>query len=405
MIKKIKVADLKSGMYVHELNCSWIDHPFLYNSFKLQTAQEIEKINECGIQYLYIDTNLGFDTNEQPDAKDDIHRNLNATLLELGRNPRSQPSKQVTLEEEVVQAKQIYQEASDIVQNTLQDVRVGKQVELEKLEPVVSAVTESIFRNPDAILSLLRIKQVDKYTFQHSVAASALLISFCRDLGLQRSLIEQVGVGGLLHDIGKMKIPKRLLNKPGKLSEKEYSVMKKHVNYGSELVADIKGISQVSANIVAEHHERCNGSGYPNSLSGDGISLYGQMAAIVDVYDALTSNRIYHQKAEPTAVLKKLLLWSDHEFNKSLVHQFIRTIGIYPVGSLVRLDSGYLAVVIEQHHENLLYPKVRKIFNTRTNSFVTPIDMDITKIESSDHIVSFEIPEYWHIDIGAYMNF
>lgn len=397
MIKKVKVADLCPNMYIHDLNCGWMDHPFLRNSFKLESQQDIEKLIAYGIQTVYIDTELGLDEKNSPTAEE-INRSIEDRLQDLGATLKRLPPKLIPLEEELTQARQIYKEANSLVQTTLHDCRLGKQVELEKLQPVVTAVTKSIFRNPDAIFSLLRIKQADKYTFQHSVAVSTLLISFCRSLEVDRAAIEQVGIGGLLHDIGKMKIPNQILNKPGKLSEREYLIMKKHVGNGCALMEDIRGISATAVSIAAEHHERYDGGGYPNGLKGEQISRYGQMAAIVDVYDALTSNRVYHIGSEPTEVLRKLLEWSEHHFNSQLVHQFIRTIGIYPVGALVKLESGYLAVVIEQHHEDLLHPKVRTIFNSHSRRYTPPRDVDLSKPGGSDRILTFEIPARWRID-------
>lgn len=397
MIKKVKIADLRPNMYIHDLNCAWMDHPFLRNSFMVESSHDIEKIGTYGIRHVYIDTDRGLDVADAPSAEE-VHKALEDKLQDIGATLKRTAPKQFSLREELSQAKLIHQEANTIVTATLQDCRLGKQVELERLEPIVSAVTESIFRNPDAIVSLLRIKRADKYTFQHSVAVGTLLISFCRSLEMDRAIIEQAGIGGLLHDIGKMKVPIDILNKPGKLNENEFEIMKKHVSYGCLLLENTKGISPIAIGVAAEHHERYDGSGYPLGLKGDEISRYGQMASIVDVYDALTSNRVYHAGSEPTEVLKKLLEWSDHHFNVHLVHHFIRTIGIYPVGTLVKLESGYLAVVVEQHHEDLLHPKVRAVFNSRSLCYMPPRDFDLSKPGNSDRIVSFEIPSRWHID-------
>ena len=292
MIKKVKVTDLCPKMFIHDLNCGWMDHPFLRNRFRLESQEDIEKLIAYGIQTVYIDTELGLDEKNAPTAEE-INQAIEEQLQDLGATLKRLPPKLIPLEKELTQARQIYKEANSLVQTTLHDCRLGKQVELEKLQPIVTAVTKSIFRNPDAIFSLLRIKQADKYTFQHSVAVSTLLISFCRSLEVDRAAIEQVGIGGLLHDIGKMQVPNQILNKPGKLTEREYLIMKKHVGNGCALMEDIRGMSATAISIAAEHHERYDGGGYPNSLKGEQISRYGQMAAIVDqAMDGLRSGHL-----------------------------------------------------------------------------------------------------------------
>lgn len=402
MIKKIDVSDLCPDMYIHDINCGWMEHTFLRNRFFVKNQSDINSIVSLGIRHVYIDTSRGLDVPEAPSAEK-VHQQLEAEIQNLGKTLKRSVSKQASMHEEIVKARRIFTEACSIVGSVLHDCRLGRQVELEKLEPVITTITDSIFRNPDAIISLLKIKRADKYTFQHSVAVSTLLISFCRAMEIDRSDIELVGIGGLLHDIGKMKVPERILNKPGKLTESEFEVMKNHVNYGCALLETIPNLSPVSVSIVAEHHERHDGSGYPLKLKSDEISLYGQMAAIVDVYDALTSNRVYHNGNEPTEVLKKMLEWSEHHFSPSLVHHFIRTIGIYPVGTLVRLESGYLAVVIEQHHDDLLRPKVRLIFNSKTLSYIQPWDYDLSKPDGHDRISGFELPSRWRINPANYI--
>ncbi len=253
------------------------------------------------------------------------------------------------------------------------------------------------------VISLLRIKQADKYTYQHSVAVGTLLISFCRALDIDRNQTELAGIGGFLHDIGKMKVPSHILNKPGKLDEREFAIMKNHVQEGRTILENTRGISPISIKIAAEHHEHFDGSGYPLGLKGDEISQFGQMAAIVDFYDALTSQRVYHDGTEPTAVLKQLLEKSDRHFAKTLVHSFIRTVGIYPVGTLVKLENDDLAVVVEQHHEDLLHPKVKSIFNCRLHSFIRPKDYDLSKPGCYQRITHFEIPSRWRIEPLAYL--
>ncbi|NJA06693.1 HD-GYP domain-containing protein [Methylococcaceae bacterium WWC4] len=401
MIKKIEVGDLRPGMYVHDLNRDWSEHPFLRNRFKLASAQDVEKIADLGLRYVYIDTDKGDDLAPSGDS----NQFTPAQTSEIHRSAAIEPIvAAVPIAEELRQARHVYHEAHSIVRDMLQDCRLGKQVALEQARPVVTAITESIFRNPDALISLLRLKRADQYTFQHSVAVGTLLISFCRALNIERAEIELAGMGGLLHDIGKMRIPQELLNKAGKLTSAEFEIVKGHVEAGRGLLESTSGISPISICVAAEHHERYDGSGYPLGLIGEQISRFGQMAAIVDVYDALTSNRVYHHGTEPTAVLKTLLEGGGSHFNTRLVHQFIRTVGIYPVGTLVKLESDELAVVVEQHLEDLLHPKVRTIFDARQRRFIKPRDYDLAKPSCNRRILSFEMPGRWRIEPTAYLR-
>lgn len=197
------------------------------------------------------------------------------------------------------------------------------------VEPSVSKMTSSILRNGGALLSLCRIKDKDNYTFQHSVSVGALMVSFCNAMGMSKEVIHHAGIGGMLHDIGKMKIPDRILNKPGKLTEQEFAVMKCHVVESKQILLQTTGISETAVLVAAQHHERHDGSGYPAGLKGEEISQLGQMAAIVDVYDALTSDRCYHKGMAPTDALRKIYEWSKFHFNPQLVQAFMRSIGIY----------------------------------------------------------------------------
>lgn len=399
MIKRIRSDQLTPGMFIHDINCGWIDHPFVFNSFRVKDEETVRKIIAYGIREVYIDTAVGPDvadaqTKEEVDS--DIHERI--TRLAPGNRPPPTP-----LIEEIPVARQVHREAHKMVHNLLTDVRLGKQIEVEKAQPVVESITDSILRNKDALTSLSRIKQKDDYTFQHSVSVCALLVSFAHAMELERDLIMELGMGGLLHDIGKMKVPDVVLNKPGALTESEFATMKSHVVQGREILEHTKGVTQTAMLVAGQHHERFDGTGYPDKLKQDAISPYGQMASIVDVYDALTSNRIYHKGMEPTAALKKLFEWSKYHFNEELVRHFIRVIGIYPTGSLVRLESGLLAVVVRQGEQSLLHPMVRAIYDPKTG-FITPRDIDLsTPPGSSDRIAHYEPPGKWSIDPFAYL--
>jgi putative nucleotidyltransferase with HDIG domain len=407
MIKKVPIAELKLGMFIQDLNCGWMDHSFLRNSFMLRKEEDLEKLQQSGITDVYIDTVRGIDSSNAP-TQEEVQADLTARMLEAPAHPplvMPPPGTRTTHQQELRFAKEIQQEANKVIRSVLDDVRLGKQIQVERVSPVVSQITDSILRNPGTLLSLNRIREGDTYTFQHSVSVCTLLVTFCRHLELSQDTIQQAGMGGMLHDIGKMRVPDYILNKPGKLTEPEFDIMKSHVKLGLETLRQTQGISRTVIQVTGEHHERFEGSGYPFGMIGDEISQLGRMAAIVDVYDAITSNRIYHRGMEPPAALTKLFEWSDHHFDPALVQHFIQAIGIYPVGSLVRLESKRLGVVVEQGVQGLLYPKVRIFFDIAKRKSLTPFDLDLWSPEGGgDSILKNEDPDNWGVNTAKILT-
>ena len=403
MIKKVSKADLKLGMFIHDLNCGWMDHSFLRNSFMLRKEGDLEKIHASGITDVYIDTVKGIDCDHSP-TQDEVQAGLSARMLETPA-PRPPAGTQTTHQEELRFAKEIQKEANKVIHSVLGDVRMGKQIQVERLSPVVSQITDSILRNPGTLVSLGRIREGDTYTFQHSVSVCTLLVAFCRYMELGAETIQEAGMGGMLHDIGKMRVPDHILNKPAKLTDAEFAIMKDHVVLGLETLRTTPGISRTVMQVTGEHHERFEGSGYPYGIERDEISQLGRMAAIVDVYDAITSNRIYHKGMEPPAALTKLFEWSDHHFDPERVQHFIQAIGIYPVGSLVQLNSRRLAVVMEQGAQGLLFPKVRVVYDVNRRQKITPLDLDLSAAGSGgDAIQKNEDPELWGLNPFDYLT-
>ena len=390
-IKRIRVEDLQPGMYVHDLDCGWLQHGFLLQRFPVRTPKQIEKLQGYGLKELYIDTERGSDLEGAP-TEAQVKATLQQKLHAAANEGAALAPARISQREEATAARHILGEASEVVDDLLHDVRLGRQVNPAKAGPLVKEISDSVLRNPGALLSLCRIKEADTYTFKHCVSICALMVSFSNAMGMDQATVQEAGLGGLLHDIGKMKIPSRILNKPGKLTEEEFTIMKTHAPEGVDLLMGIPGLSSLTIQIVAEHHERMGGGGYPRGLVGERISEMGRMAAIVDVYDALTSNRVYHRGQEPTEVLRKLLEWSHTHLDGDLVQHFIRVLGIYPVGTLVRLSSDRLAVVVEQG-EDLLRPTVRLVYNIVHRLPIRPRDLHL--VHSNDQIVDYEDPEVW----------
>lgn len=400
MIKKINTDQIKAGMYIHDLNCGWMGHSFLKNNFAVRDDKTIHKIREAGIKEVYIDTQKGDDI-RSGQTEDEVNASLERRMLEIAVQDQ-EAGIRVSLVEEMPRARRLHAEANRIVRSLMEDVRLGKQIELEKVEPMVENVADSVFRNPNALLPMTMLKNHDNYTFEHSVSVCALMVAFSREMELSRDVIVRVAIGALLHDLGKAQIPDEILNKPGKLTDEEFTTMKGHVIHGVRLLSDMSGITSIELEVAGQHHERFDGSGYPYRLLGENISLFGQMAAIIDVYDAISSDRVYHKGLSPTISLKKILEWSEHHFNPVLVQKFIRSVGIYPSGTLVRLDSGRLGVVVQQKEENLLEPLVRVFYNSRQNYYIQPEIIDLSK--DRDHVVSCEDYGKWNIDPKQWLS-
>jgi putative nucleotidyltransferase with HDIG domain len=402
MTKKIDVRQLRPGMYVADLGSDWMAHPFLRSSLKIKDEAMVAKIVESGIHEVYIDPAKGLDVADAP-TQHEVERQLEEQMLQAATEPVA--PRRASATEEMDRAKKIHAEAHKIIHNIMQDVRLGEQVKLEKVEPVVEQMTESILRNGGALLSLCRVKNKDDYTFLHSVSVCALQVSFCRALGMDAATLHLAGIGGLLHDIGKVKVPDKILNKAGRLTDEEFKVMKCHVTESKQILDQTMGISEISIQVAYQHHERHDGSGYPEGLKGEAISQMGKMAAICDVYDAITSDRVYHKGLPPHEALRKIFEWSKFHFDPALVQQFLRTIGIYPVGTLVMLESGRLAIVLEQGEGNLLQPTVKVIYDSRRQQYVEPKMVDLARPTGhggGDKIAGHETADRWGIDLSRF---
>lgn len=393
MIKQISTSELRIGMYVHEIGRSWLNHPFVTNRFLVKDAQTIQKIASAGIREVVIDTSKGDDIEELPTSAELSPAVLQETVAAKGQ--------QVSVEREMGRAKTLLREATSVIHNMMQDARLGKQVQLQSLDPLAERMVQSTFRSKHALTGITRIKTKDEYTFMHCVSMAGLMTSFALEMGLDDETLHQLAIGGMVHDIGKILVPGNILNKPGKLDNDEFSVMRQHVDFSGELLKEHSDLSQVALDVTLQHHERMDGAGYPLGLQGEQISLIGQMAAIVDVYDALTSIRVYKNAWEPSVTLKKILEWSPTQFNRELVQHFIKCLGIYPVGSLVELESGRVGIVMEQG-ASILRPLVRIIYHARQKAFVRVAELDLAR-ETSDQITSVRSPGEFGIDLSHFL--
>ena len=400
MLVRINVKQLRLGMFVHELCGSWMDHPFWRGAFLLDNSKDLKTLLSTGIKEIWIDTDKGlgisFDNNEpEAETEETIAAKVETTLAQADKGIKT--VEHVNIAQEAARAIKICAKSKQAVSSMFHEARMGKALDAEDALPIVEEISTSVMRNPGALISLARLKDKDDYTYMHSVAVCALMVSLSRQLSLDEDQTRQAGLAGLLHDVGKMMIPLGILNKPGKLTDPEFQKVRDHPSQGHKMLLEGKGISKVALDVCLHHHEKMDGSGYPEKLAGEQISLYARMGAVCDVYDAITSNRPYKNGWEPTESLRKMAEWSHGHFDKLIFEAFVKSIGIYPVGSLVKLESNRLAVIIEQTGKSLLTPVVKVFFSIKSSNRTPTEIVDLSNPASKDKIISHESPEKWGI--------
>ena len=374
MRKRISIDQLKIGMKVEKLDRSWLATPFLRHRFTITSSEQIAQLQASGVRQLDI---------EADDACQDSCSIAPAMSAEAEISTPISPTQKpepatIPFAEELPAAKQTYIAAKLVVQHAMEDVRMGRALNMEAVSEVVGSMVDSILRSPDALTSLTRLKSFDEYTFFHSVNTSALALSVGKHLGYRREQLLQLGTGMLLHDIGKMLVPVEILNKPGRYEAHEFEIMKQHALRGAEILSNTTGLTDMFLKPALEHHERVDGTGYPHHRPKADISQFGLIAAIVDIYDAVTSDRCYHKGKTPHDTLQFLYQLGDQgHVDGTLVQQFVQVVGVYPVGSCVSLSTGETAIVKQFNHEAPIRPLVVLVTDEAGRRRATPIDLDL----------------------------
>ncbi|MDH3669735.1 MAG: HD-GYP domain-containing protein [Gammaproteobacteria bacterium] len=369
MKKKIDVRDLRVGMYVYELDRPWRETPFPFQGFQIESDEDIGQLKQhCEHVFIDADRSLGTVSPIQAwraprPVSAERKTGPEAELQEVvekttAHRPRRVYQDQTTVEEEARVIKETHEQAISLVYSVMEDVQRGKVFDVETAKKIVHDMAQSVVRNPDALICFTHLKKRHEYTALHSLRVCILALVFGRHLGFDEDVLNVLGVGALLHDIGKMKVPLEILNKPGKLTEHESRIMRNHVPYGISALEQAKGIPKRAIEVARLHHERYGGTGYMDKLKGDQISEFGLIGAIVDVYDAITSDRPYGHGISTLDALNKMYGWRRTHFHPHLVEQFIQCMGIFPIGSLVRLNSHDIGVVKTMNRAQRLKPQV-----------------------------------------------
>ena len=414
MLKVISTQQVRKGMFIHELKGAWIDHPFWHKAFVLQDASDLKKLQSSSIKQVVIDTSKGFDVLEVESVTASTESTLekaaaqtapapteNLILAEISTPPEplKKPApvpERISAAEEHAQATKVIKASKKAVASMFHEVRMGKAVNQAAAMQLVDDIAESVARNEGALISLVRLKNRDDYTYMHSVAVCALMVALSKQLGLSDAETKQAGMAGLLHDIGKAGIPIEVLNKPGALTDEEFKIVKEHPQRGHAMLVQGQVVDEVVLDVCLHHHEKVNGLGYPHKLKDSEISLFAKMGAVCDVYDAITSNRPYKDGWEPGVSLQRMAQWADH-FDDTVFKAFVKSVGIYPIGSMVKLKSGRLAVVIDQSPKSLLSPLVKIFFSTKSKSRIAVEVIDLSKPNAQDSIVGHEDPVLWGV--------
>lgn len=347
--KKIHVQDLRIGMYVAEPDRPWLDTPFLFQGFPVRDEADIRAVREI-CNYVFIDLQKGLDVEHTAPAL------ATSTVIVTGKDNGA--GTKVPVEEEFEAARDVRDEALAFIEHTAEAARHGKAVELREAKRMVGKLVVSITRNPDAQLCLTQLKDRDQYTAQHSINVCVLALALGQSVGMPADELNQMGLGALLHDIGKLRTPLEILNKPAGLTAEELEIMKTHTDEGKRILERSGHLPDAVVDIAYSHHERLGGTGYPRKLVGEHITFWSRLVAVVDVFDAITSDRAYHSGLSAGDAVSIMYERKGQDFDAGLIEEFIRCIGVFPIGSLVEMTSGELGVVISNNRARRLRPKV-----------------------------------------------
>lgn len=364
-IRRIPTKHIEVGMYVSDATPG-LDGTGLNKKGLISKQETVLKLQSSSIDELYIDVSKGKNSSYSAPVE----------FKEVVTEPTTE------LEEERARAEKVYGEARNLVGALINDIKMGKAIEVGPVEELGQDISDSLMSNSNALLCLSQIRAKDQYLLEHSINVGILMGVFSRYLGYDKKERHQMVTGAILHDLGKVRVPDHVLHKAGKLTDEEWQEMRKHVIYGEEVLLKSKGISDIAISICAQHHEKMNGLGYPRGLEGNEISVYGRMASIVDIYDAITADRVYHKGKSPNEAMKILSRLGRADLDKELVYKFIRCMSVYPIGTMVELSNQLFGVVIAVHTQLPDRPVVSVFFDNKQRGYVRPKLIDLSESEN-----------------------
>jgi HD-GYP domain-containing protein (c-di-GMP phosphodiesterase class II) len=360
MLRKISVPDLQVGMYVARLDRPWLETPFLFQGFFVSGQEDIDVLKGYCV-YVFVDPEKTPVSEQKIDSLISPSKKTSRKSLPDRSCDYEEKHK---VEEEIEFAKQIHLSLNQHYRQLVDEVKEGNKLDISKVKTSLHEMVNSVIRNPDALLLLSRLRALDSYTYKHSIHSSILAVTFGRHLGLNIDELKDLALGVLMCDIGKVKLPRALLKKPGRLSDEEFKLIKRHVDFSIEIVEQAGKPSREVIKTIRFHHERHNGRGYPQGLAGQQIPVFARIASIVDCYDAITTKRTYHDAMDNLEAIRCMYEWRDIDFQAELVEEFIQCLGVFPTGTIVELSTGEVGIVLAQNRTRRLRPRVMLVLDS-----------------------------------------
>lgn len=395
MLTKVPPSEVQLGMFVAGFGGSWFEHPFWKQKFVIQTPRELEKVLRSSVPYVLIDETLGKPVPRAPEPPENAQPDTQGkprTKHPTRRAPRpvAGMSKEALAHR---RASQLVNRTKHKMRRFLTDLQMGWALERADVDGVLDDIVQSVNEDAHALLNVLRLKTKDDYTFLHSAAVCTLMICVARHRGMEPEEVRDLGLAGLLHDVGKVGIPDPILNKPERLTDPEYSIVKNHPEHGHRLLSSAGDIAATALDVCLHHHEKIDGTGYPYGLSEENISFAARLGAVCDVFDALTSQRAYKEAWSPQRALAQMWEWEGH-FDSAVMAELMLALNLFADGLVVRLSNDRLALTLRSPVPGTSAP-VAEFFDLANRAMIVPRKIDIPNDGKGLRVVAVEDPANW----------
>ena len=401
-------------MFVAQLDRPWLETPFLFQGFEIREDSEIRQLRQY-CRHVYVDEARSSTPREKLLQATGKEEKYGAALKNSARRSTAPPPRHirwkiidlvsrfdptgkladrlaqkhyrntVSTAVEAPRATRAYDSAVDTMNEVLEGIQQGKGVDVDRVKEAVTPMIDSVLRNQDAMAWLVYLRKRDQYTYQHSIASSVWAVMLGRHLGFDRHGLDTLAMGGMLLDIGKAKLPESLLLKEGPLDESEFAQIKAHVRFGLEMVRSTPGINADVLAMIASHHERHDGSGYPDGLAGNDIPVFGRISGLIDCFDAMTTHRPYATAKSSYDAIRELNGQAGIKFQKELVEQFVQALGMFPTGTLVELSTGEVGIVVEQNRVRRLRPRIMVLLDANQQPTSGTRILDLRRLSSDSN--------------------